>query len=76
MTKTLKTTPWEAGNRTKLVPWEEEIILTAEETRILLELQEFAKSKLNDGSRFEFVVVPATIFDKLVRVYGYVKASD
>lgn len=65
----LKATPWESGNRTKLVPWEEEIILTAEESKVLLELQDFAQQPNNVGSRYEYVIVPTAIFDKLARIH-------
>jgi hypothetical protein len=61
-TMSLKVTRWESGSRVKLVPWEEEVILTAEEAKILIELQEYAKAQPKT------VVVPRVIFDKLVMI--------
>ncbi len=52
------------------MPWEEEIILTADETKILLELQEFARKPNNVDERYQYVIVPTAIFDKLARIYG------
>ena len=71
----LKTTKWESGNNTKLVPWEEDVILTAEQTQILLELQEFARKPNNVGEQYQYVIVPTAIFDKLTRLYNELSRS-
>ena len=66
---TLKATPWES-KATKLVPWEEDILLTPEQALMLLELQAFAASRHGvNAERYTTIVVPTAIFDKLAILY-------